>query len=272
MINKPYILNIKQYSFVSQLKKLGFRPFIIDWGQPKSLEENMDINDFILRLDQFNSYIIQKYKTKPILLGYCMGSLMSILYASKYASKVSALALLAIPWNLRVKGFVEFANSKIIHIFNNKRFVSGALLQHNFYLSKFYTINKKYMKFANDNKVNQIFVRIERWVNDNVNIPKKVFAQCLELFVQNSTMQEKVTIDNITYQPLNISCPTLTIAALYDSVVPHNSSIAISKLSFAEIKTINTGHTGLVTTNRACTAHAISDWYANKNINKQTII
>lgn len=274
MINKAYIMDLPSQSFIQSLCEQGFKPYVIEWGDPGKLEATMDFNDFIHRTNQFVDYVLGKHNGPLALLGYCMGGIMATLYASKYPKKVSSIVQLASPWDFAVGGFLRVNPSKLKKCFENQELVPKEFFQLGFYITKFRDVNRKYIEFVKNPANASSFAQIESWVDDGVDMPKAVFEQLMDDIVyQNKLILGSFSLGNSDYDVKVCTAPVLSIIATKDSLVPAASSIAISSaIPKSDIVYLNTGHVGLVTALRDEAAETIKLWLVNKKVNKQLTV
>ena len=74
----------------------GVHPYLLDWGWPGEVERSFSLTDYIAgRLER----AIAAMPGPVVLAGYCMGGLLALAAALRLPDKVSALALLATPWD-----------------------------------------------------------------------------------------------------------------------------------------------------------------------------
>ncbi len=284
MINKAYIMDLPESSFIESLCDKGFRVYAIEWGNPESDEEIMDLNDYIVRINQFVDYLsgIRPSKSPLVLLGYCMGGIMASLYVSKYAEKVKSVVHLGTPWNFDVAGFMGLNPNKLMKFFHDKKVIPKDFFQFSFYITKFADVNRKYLEFKRQRSNNHAsnhhdFACIESWVNDGIDMPKGVFKQFVgEIIHQNKLTAGKLNLRNVIYNIDSCVVPTLSIVATKDSLIPISSSTAINSIKpRVDLSYFNTGHVGLVTSTRNDVAETIKLWHLQKvykEVNKQVVI
>jgi len=97
LINRAYILDLMEdASMLRFLAQRGARPLLLDWGWPGEVERKFTLTDYIAgRLER----AIAAIPGPVVLAGYCMGGLLALAEALRQPGKVSALALLATPWD-----------------------------------------------------------------------------------------------------------------------------------------------------------------------------
>jgi polyhydroxyalkanoate synthase len=275
MINKSYIMDLPGESLAKALCAQGFKPYIIEWGDPGKIEEGMDLNNYILtRLNQFVDYVIATESKPPVLMGYCMGGIMAALYASVQPEKVKAIVQLATPWDFATNGFIKVAPDKLKECFEYHDIVPKEFFQIGFYLKRFADVNHKYIKFAKKQLNTDDFTCIETWNDDGINMPKHVFAQFMDdIIYQNKLIQGSFCINDVSYNMNSIIAPTLSFIATRDSITSVDSAMAIKNIvPSSDVVYIHTSHVGLATRSRIEVAESIKIWLEYKKINKAALV
>ncbi|WP_200344366.1 alpha/beta fold hydrolase, partial [Rhodovibrio sodomensis] len=101
LINRAYILDLKPgLSLLRHLAGLGFRPMLVDWDRPGAQERGFSLTDYIAgRLERaLDAACAAAGRPLPVI-GYCMGGLLALALAERRRRDVTALALLATPWD-----------------------------------------------------------------------------------------------------------------------------------------------------------------------------
>jgi class III poly(R)-hydroxyalkanoic acid synthase PhaC subunit len=101
LVSRPYILDlIPGNSFVEFLLDQGFDVYLTDWGVPTAADASLALEDYVL---DFLPTMVEAVRTasgaaQVSLLGYCMGGLLTLLYAATHpGSPVRNLLSLATP-------------------------------------------------------------------------------------------------------------------------------------------------------------------------------
>ncbi|MCX8502187.1 MAG: alpha/beta fold hydrolase, partial [Alphaproteobacteria bacterium] len=102
LVNRATILDLApERSLVEYLARSGLRPVVLDWGSPSAAENGFSLTDYICSyLAAGLQLAVGQNGGRPVMvLGYCMGGLLALAVAQLYSQRVSALVLLATPWD-----------------------------------------------------------------------------------------------------------------------------------------------------------------------------
>ena len=108
---------------------------------------------------------------------------------------------------------------------------------------------------AQDGDAARLFVAVEDWLNEGIDLPAGVARTCLhEWYGENAPGRGAWAVDGVTVDLSALDVPALVVASAQDRLVPAESSLAIAKiLQRAETLTPEIGHIGMMT-GRACEA------------------
>ena len=254
LVNRSYILDLMpQNSLVEFVKQHGLRPYLLDWGKPQQAEQSYDLSDYISNILLPSIERLGALHGKVHLVGYCMGGDLALAAAAtKYS--IDKLILIATPWDFS-KMNVEFSSS--IRSFDRFTTVPGELIQ-SFLMNQSSTnLLHKFVDFY-DKPVGvggdeNLFVAIEDWVNDSVDLSVKVARDCWQQwFVDNLTNSSSWQVGTRHILPEKIENQTLIITGARDKLVPPDSSTPLAdQLPNAKNLQGDFGHTSLVTSIRA---------------------
>ncbi len=85
IINRPYILDLKEdVSVVRFLCRQGFDVYMIDWGYPTLSHRHLSFDHYARYVD----LAVDSMETAiPVILGYCTGGIIALLWASRHPKK-----------------------------------------------------------------------------------------------------------------------------------------------------------------------------------------
>jgi polyhydroxyalkanoate synthase subunit PhaC len=98
LINPATVLDLSSHtSLLRWLKAQGIRPLLVDWGVPGAVEAGFSIDDYVTRA----LLPLLTCLNQPVaVMGYCLGGTLAVALAALAPARVTALALLAAPWDM----------------------------------------------------------------------------------------------------------------------------------------------------------------------------
>ncbi len=241
LINRYYIDDLLPgISLVEYYTKQGCDVYITDWGDPS-------YEDRVLTLDQFIEdgvggmvqYICQKHNVPQVnLLGHCMGGVLSIIYTALHQDKIAKLITLTAPVTARKGGVVSAWSylspiDPIIDTFGN---VPAKLIRYTFISMKpYYEAIRWHRYYTNldkgDAKALEIGNAVDKWVNDNVDIPGEFFRKFFkEMYMKDALVHGTMTINDRKVVLSNITCPVMNIFGEEDWIVTPESAEMLNTL------------------------------------------
>lgn len=263
LINRAYILDLApDRSLMRYLADAGLRPLLVDWGWPGETENKFGLDDYIAeRLQAALEFVSRQTTTRPALIGYCMGGNLALALAGRNPDTVSALGLLATPWDFHSDNhssarFLEIMAPALGRIISELGMLPVDMLQAMFASLDPAQTGAKFRHFAgavNDSKAVARFIMLEDWVNDGVPLAGKVASECLFGWYRDNTPHlGKWAIRGDIVDPSRVTCPTFVAIPSRDHIVPPGSARALAcALPSADILTPAAGHIGMVAGRRA---------------------
>ncbi len=268
LINKPYILDLQPgLSVVETLLSRGLDVYLVDWGTPTVLDQDMRIHDYV------NGYVDAAVRATreeagggPIhLLGYCMGGTFAAMYAALNPGALKTLSLLAAPLDFDTEAsFLNvwahapgFDPWKIARTY---RLIPPEFLNNAFQMLD--PLRTNYLKFLtlldrlDDRPFVENFLRMEMWNNDGIPMAGPTYAEFIDKgFQRNLLVQGRWTLDgdDRRIDLRRIDVPMATIVGLNDTLVPPESTERV--LRHVRSKDVQrfehpSGHIGLSTSRR----------------------
>lgn len=274
LINRAYILDLKkQRSFMRSMAKKGLRSFLLDWGDVTEIEKNMCLEDYVLgRLNNCVDELIALTGRPVALVGYCMGGVLTTAFSVLEPEKVSALALLATPWDFHAghgthSRIINQTHLQLETLINTLGILPVDVIQALFAAINPYGVFEKFSRFA---KMGQTgtdaakFVAMEDWLNDGVPLSGGVSKECLfNWYVKNQPGKGLWEMDGHLINPSEVSCPTVCFIPENDRIVPPESARPLGSLiPNARCYMVSAGHIGMVTGRKALTGlyNPLSKW------------
>jgi polyhydroxyalkanoate synthase len=284
LINRPYILDLQpDRSVVRRLLEAGFDVYLIDWGEPSTLDHSLTLDDYVNRyIDNCVDVVADEAGLDSInLLGYCMGGTMSVMYAALHPEKVRNLGLMAAGLCFAgTGGLLEewgddeyYSPRDVTDAFGN---VPAEFLDIGFQLMD--PVNNYVSKYAtlydnlDDEDFVENFARMERWLSDGIDLAGSTYVEFLEEVYQKNKLYENelelggrhVDIDEITM-------PVLQIIGQYDHLIPPEASRPFNDRVPSDDTTLmeeSTGHIGLSVSGKS---HAklwpnVAEWFAERSV------
>lgn len=226
LINRASILE----DFAQALSK-GARVFLLDWGVPTDVEAEFGGQNYAQRIAEFAAKIPQPFH----MLGYCMGGVIAM-RASVFLD-LKSIILLATPWNFEYLQQSAKSVQKVGAI--PSQIIPSEMLQNLFFALDPWRVFNKFSALPNKSKEQQeSFFAIEKWVNDGVPMPKKLFVECVDGWIG---------VGDLGFDVAEVSVPVFAACPESDKIVPLSASTAIADaLPNCTVKQYKVGHIGLV--------------------------
>lgn len=258
LVNRSYILDLTaERSLVRFLCRRGFRPFLVDWDRPGPKERRFTLDDYILdRLSAVLDKVIDRTGRKPAVIGYCMGGNLALGLALARPREVSALALLATPWDFHAERAdlaraTAHAMTPWMPMFETLGEMPVDILQSLFFALDPFLGARKFRSFAKvdpDSAKAREFVALEDWLNDGVALAAGVARECvLGWYGENTPARGEWRLRGMAVRPEKITVPSFVVIPEQDRIVPPASAQALAKaLPNATLHQPPLGHIGMV--------------------------
>ena len=263
LINRAYILDLApDRSLIRHLAASGLRPLLVDWGRPEEIERDFGLDQYIgERLQAVLDFVSAETSRRPALTGYCMGGNLALALAGRNPGAISALALLATPWDFHSDGgvtarFLDMTGPALKHLIAQMGVLPVDMLQAMFAGLDPAQTGSKFRHFATatkDSDAAKRFILLEDWVNDGVPLPGKVALECLfGWYRDNTPYTGNWKIAGETVDPTKITLPTFAAIPSKDHIVPPASAQALADI-LPNVHILNppAGHIGMVAGSQA---------------------
>ena len=283
LINRPYILDLQpDRSVVRRLLERGFDVYLIDWGEPSTLDATLELQDYVRRyVDNCVDVVRERSDVEAVnLLGYCMGGTMAAMYAALHPEKVRNLALMAASLHFEDTG-------GLLERWGDESYFSPAAIAETygtipagFFDAGFALMDpventvSKYARLSDnldDEEFVENFARMERWLADGIDMAGETYRQFLEEIYQDDALYRNELYLGGEHVDLGaIEMPILQILAEYDHLVPPEASRSFNDVVPSEdtqVLEAATGHIGLSVSR---TAHVelwpgVCVWFAQRS-------
>jgi polyhydroxyalkanoate synthase len=283
LVSKPYILDLAPgQSFVEYLLRQGFDVYMMDWGIPRPQDRSLRLESYALELMPRCVEEVQRVtKEREVsFLGYCMGGLLSLLYASAFAnSGLKNIVAVASP--------VDFSGMKLMRAWADARWfdvdrlvdtygnVPAEVIRTSLELLRPLDRPMGYVRLW-DNLWDRDYVfnwRIRnRWANDQIPFPGECYRQMVkELLRENKLMTGELMLGGRRVDLRRVTCSVLNAIAQHDHIAPFPSTQPLLSLVGSEDKQellVKGGHVSLIAGKNAILRlwPTVSDWLAPRSI------
>jgi poly(3-hydroxyalkanoate) synthetase len=214
----------------------GLRVLLLDWGWPEEAERRFTLTDYIAgRLER----ALVAVGEPVVLAGYCMGGLLTAAAAERRPDRVSALALLATPWDFHAPEPERArALARLLPLLEPAIALGSALpidaLQLLFAMLEPFGVASKYRAFAKLDQASpraELFVALEDWLNDGVPLAAPVARECLGgWYGENAPMRGEWRVAGLPVDPSKLALPTYVAVPARDRIVPPESALPLAAL------------------------------------------
>jgi polyhydroxyalkanoate synthase len=266
LVNRAYILDLTaERSLLRFLSRRGFRPFLVDWGRPGPRERRFTLGDYVIdRLGAALDRVIERTGKKPAVIGYCMGGNLALGLALARPRDISALALLATPWDFHAeRADLARATAHALTPWMPMLEALGEMpvdvLQSLFFALDPFLGARKFRGFADIDPASikaREFVALEDWLNDGVALAAPVARECvLGWYGENTPARGEWRLRGMAVRPENVTVPSFVVIPAQDRIVPPASALALAKtLPGAVLHQPPLGHIGMVVGSQATAA------------------
>lgn len=284
IVNRSYILDLNgDVSVIQQFcknRKGHFGVYKIEWEYFH--DSGVSLSDYVDYVDAAVDKILCKGK-KVSILGYCLGGVISLIYAFLHPEKVKKLILLATPIDLSMWFdprifFCKMVDPEYIKFFPET--VPGRLINaYGMYLLSVYLplfmMSSDFIEESFEYEYQRDFFRRIRWLIDSQPIPRSVYESMLiDLYQKNSLIDGRVEIRGERIDLSRIDLPLLNIIARYDHIIPYQSSTALEKIYSGKYEEIifPSSHVGLSVSRKAHTRlwPMVCDWLMDETRIRKT--
>ena len=256
LVNRAYVLDLDEgASLMRFLAANGIRPLLLDWGWPGPAERRFTLTDHIAgRLER----AMMAAPAGLVLAGYCMGGLLALAAALRRPDRVSALALLATPWDFgadpQAQGLAKMLPG-LEPLMEPQGEYGGALgvdmLQSLFAMLDPYGIPEKFRAFGRLDPASaraRRFVALEDWLNDGVPLAAPVARETMGgWYGGNTPGRGEWAVAGLPVTPADWRGPAFVAIPARDRIVPPASALPLAAaLPGAVVHVAQAGHIGMV--------------------------
>ncbi len=281
LVNQPYILDlVPGQSMVEHLLKQGFDVYMIEWGRPRKEHQHLTLEDHVLdRLPACVEQVLKHSGERELsIIGYCVGGLLSVLWAALAGAPLKNLVCMATPVNsdglesLKAWMGEDFDEEALLAQHGNvpAEWVQNALRA----LRPFGKVSgaMNLLNQADKEEVVRSNLRMGKWETDNIPFPGGVFRQMVNDFLRsNRLMNGTWKIGGRRVDLSAIKVPFLHLLAQADHITPYASSRdLVQRVGSPDRQELilKGGHVGLVAGRGAELRMwpALNDWLAPRSV------
>lgn len=234
LVNQPNILDLgPNMSMIEAFGKEGYDVYLIDFGIPGYEDKDMNLDDyFSYYIEPASERVLAHSNAKEItVIGFCLGGTLATMYAAITKVPIKNLVLLATPVDFsQTPVFDEWAKAIKDGSFNMEEIIDAMglipaqaikagmrLITSPLYFSPQATLLQK----SYDDSHVERWRRINMWAEGHIPLPGATLKQLLnDLGKENKLIQNKQMINNKKASLKNIKANLLTVATVYDRLVP----------------------------------------------------
>jgi poly[(R)-3-hydroxyalkanoate] polymerase subunit PhaC len=276
VINRFRIVDLAPgQSLVESLVERGIPVYLVDWGEPRRIDNSTDFEDYVLR------YLPQAARRLPAerfdVMGYCLGGTISVMFAATHPHLVRRFVTLNTPVDFHtgephmdlMTSWVDpryFPVERLTSAFGN---MPGRLIQQGFlWNTPVGTMLKGWRAWDrfDDQAYAERFTFLESWNQDAVDVPGAAYRRLIQdLYRSNLLAQSRFPLRDGVVDLRRITCPLMVISARRDTICPPGAATALLDLVGSSEKThleLRGGHVAPVVASsaRAELHDPLADW------------
>lgn len=283
LINKAYILDLAPgMSLIEHLVNEGYDVYLLEWGDFNWEDRNLGFGDFVFDYIRRAVLKVCQYSMTDELsiCGYCMGGTMSSMYAALFPQPVIRnLVLLAAPINFAYAGmstiWLDAESFDVDRVTDTFQLIPKDFIDIGVKwlrpVSNFVGTYTRLWKSIDEGVPIESWKALNKWVNDNVNMPGEAYRQWIkDMYQDNKLINDQLVIKGNLIKLGNIDSSLLVMAGTTDHLVlPHQTRAILDRSSSLDkqYRQFDVGHGGLVFGSRAKKQAypEISRWLAERS-------
>ncbi len=265
---RPYIYDLRpEHSMVRLLRRFGFQVFLVDFGVPDRHDTGVRLDDYVL--DWLPAAVeavrVSAGSRELSLLGYCMGSIFSLLYTAAWRDAgVRNIVSIAAPTDFTKMGLLttlarvghEQAMNLTDRIGNVPGFVSSQALKLMAPIKRFTRYADLFINLWNDEYVKG-FDAMHRFTNDFIPYPQAAFKQFLQEVVVENGLKDGLRFGDRVADLREVRSNLLVYAGREDTIAPPRAVRPILELvgsTEKDYREVPGGHIGVIAGGKAADA------------------
>ncbi|MDO5627459.1 MAG: alpha/beta fold hydrolase [Mobilicoccus sp.] len=284
LINRPMIYDLRPgHSFVEYLLDRGFDVFLIDWGAPESHDDDMGIDNYVC--DEL-TWAVREVKratgaSEISIIGWCIGAVLTALYASLNPGPARNLVLLTMPIDTEgslYRTWVGHDNFDVEQVTESLGNVPGAFVDWANKLMKpvqnHVTTKRKLFEQVHDGVANRTaYQAMSKWVGDNPPFAGRAYEQWITwMYKENRLVRNRIELRGRRADLRNLDQSILVVTADADHIAPRDLTMPLlDMVSSDDLEHLDRagGHIGLMAGSKARKEiwPDIADWLESRSQN-----
>jgi polyhydroxyalkanoate synthase len=258
LINRAYVFDLNdERSLLRWLAAQGFNPYLLSWGEPVQDDGQTDMDGVVLKRLVPALRFMAQHEGRPVhALGYCMGGTLLTAAATRSNEVLKSVILLAAPWDFHggtqaLLNRVQFWAPSAFPSIDEKGVLGVDWIQTVFASLDPAMAMRKFGKFADmekDGAQAELFVAVEDWLNDGVDLPGAVAQHCIaNWFIKNDPVNGRWVLGGQPVEPSDINVPVLIIASDKDRLVEYETAnVLADEIGRCTVVNPSCGHIGMI--------------------------
>jgi polyhydroxyalkanoate synthase len=265
LINRAYVLDLlPERSLLRWLAGRGFRPVMLDWGEPGPEERRFDLAAYGReRLAPALSHLREETGRPVAVVGYCMGGTLAAALAAR-GEGVARLAVIGAPWDFSASAGIAGSLRSMLRANGPEALerqldalgeafgaIPVMLFQALFALVNPLQAALKFQRLARLDPAGPaatLFVALEDWLNDGVPMaPQAARDLLVDWQIRNTTGRGAWEFLGRPVRPEDVRVPTIAFCGRIDSIAPPSLALPLAqRIPGARLETPSTGHVGMI--------------------------
>jgi polyhydroxyalkanoate synthase len=268
LVNRAYVLDLTpRRSLVRHLRAKGLRPFLVDWGEPGPDEQDFGIDAYVVDRLAPMLDVVTARAGRPVLLGYCMGGLLTLALSALRPADMLGHVLMAVPWDFHRPYCLAAEPLKALReplekTLDQLGHMPGDLLQMIFAMQDPGAVERKFRQFRRlkpGSAAARRFTALEDWANDCVPLTAREARETFfGWYGENLPGRNRWEVAGVAVEPRRLRQPALVVVPARDRIVPAESALPLADaLPNGRRLVVEGGHVGML-----IGARAVSEIYA----------
>jgi polyhydroxyalkanoate synthase len=268
LIKRPFLLDLApDRSVVETLTEQGFEVFLTDWLPPTSADKSRGLDAYV-NLDLANGVqAVQRQAgvERVTVMGYCLGSLLTVIYSALHPADVENLVTLTLPLDmsareLPVYNLIDWLDEQAVESLtalygNCPAWLLSTLFSAALPMQRVLSKHMGLERFSESEQYAKALPAFRRWLESEVPMAGALFRELvIDVFKKNLLVRGGLTVDDRVVDLREITCRLLNVVAESDVIVPRRASLPLSELVGSVDKSnvlFPTGHLGVALSEEA---------------------